>query len=155
MRVLKFSIGFGPPIGFGRFRLAWQRSGTDYVIAWFPLGGFVKMLGENPDEIDDPEVARRRPGRVAAPTKPLWQKLAIVFAGPAMNLMLPVLVFVGDARRGHAAPDRRWSAASSPDRPRRARACARATGSSRSTGEPVTWWDDLEDAVRERAGRDA
>ena len=45
VRVLKFSIGFGPPIRIGRFQLAWKRSGTEYVIAWFPLGGFVKMLG--------------------------------------------------------------------------------------------------------------
>ena len=65
VRVLKFSIGFGHPIGFGRYRLAWRRNGTDYVIAWFPLGGFVKMLGENPDEIDDPEVVDAS-GRVAA-----------------------------------------------------------------------------------------
>ena len=47
-------ILFGPPIGFGRFRMSWTRSGTEYVLAWLPLGGFVKMLGENPDEIDSP-----------------------------------------------------------------------------------------------------
>ncbi len=56
VRVLKFSLGFGPPIGFGRRRLAWRRGHTDYVVAWFPLGGFVKMLGENPDEQDDAEL---------------------------------------------------------------------------------------------------
>ena len=49
------------------------------------------MLGENPDEIDDPEV-RAHPSE-ALGAKPLWQKLAIVFAGPAMNLMLPVAIF--------------------------------------------------------------
>ena len=81
VRVLKFSIGFGPPIGFGRYRLVWRRGGTEYVIAWFPLGGFVKMLGENPDEIDDPEIAVRR--GESLPEKRTWQKLAIVFAGPA------------------------------------------------------------------------
>ncbi|MCP4039914.1 MAG: RIP metalloprotease RseP, partial [bacterium] len=46
VRVLKFSLGFGSPIGFGDMRLRWVRGGTEYVIAWFPLGGFVKMLGE-------------------------------------------------------------------------------------------------------------
>jgi regulator of sigma E protease len=54
VRVLKFSLGFGPPIGFGRFRARWVRGHTEYVFGWFPLGGFVKMLGENPDETDDP-----------------------------------------------------------------------------------------------------
>ncbi len=46
VRVLKFSIGFGPPIGFGRLRMRWERGGTEYVIGWIPLGGFVRMLGE-------------------------------------------------------------------------------------------------------------
>ena len=92
VRVLKFSIGFGNPIGFGRWRLAWRRGGTDYVIAWFPLGGFVKMLGENPDETDDPEVVSY-PGE-SLPEKSTWQKLAIVFAGPVANLILPVIVMV-------------------------------------------------------------
>ena len=54
VRVLKFSLGFGPPIGFGRFRLRWLRAGTEYVVAWLPLGGFVKMLGE-PMPGADPE----------------------------------------------------------------------------------------------------
>jgi regulator of sigma E protease len=48
VRVLKFSIGFGNPIGFGNGGCAGAADGTEYVIAWFPLGGFVKMLGENP-----------------------------------------------------------------------------------------------------------
>ena len=136
VRVLKFSIGFGTA---DRLRplaaRAGRRNGTEYVIAWFPLGGFVKMLGENPDEIDDPEV-RAAPGRIAA-REDAWQKLAIVFAGPAANLMLPVLVFVGDARgRACRAPvtvvgTRRAGLARG-----RARACARATGSSRSRASP-------------------
>ena len=46
VRVLKFSIGFGPAIGFGDFRLRWERAGTEYVVAWVPFGGFVRMLGE-------------------------------------------------------------------------------------------------------------
>jgi len=92
VRVLKFSLGFGPPVGIGRHRLTWKRGHTEYVIAWFPLGGFVKMLGENPDEIDGAE-ARAHPSETLE-AQPVWQKLAIVFAGPAMNLLLPVFVFV-------------------------------------------------------------
>ena len=93
VRVLKFSIGFGNPIGFGRFRLRWQRRGTEYVIAWLPLGGFVKMLGENPGDEESPEALASVEETLGA--KPTWQKLAIVFAGPAMNLVLPVFVFAG------------------------------------------------------------
>ena len=94
VRVLKFSLGFGPTIGIGRWKLAWTRGGTEYVIAFFPLGGFVKMLGENPDEIEgDPEV-RAHPSETLG-AKPVWQKLTIIFAGPLMNLLLPVVVFMG------------------------------------------------------------
>ena len=100
VRVLKFSLGFGSPIGIGRFRLRWERSGTEYVVAWIPLGGFVKMLGENPDELDDPELAAHPDETLGS--KPTWQKLAIVFAGPAMNLLLPVVIFMGLLAVGQA-----------------------------------------------------
>jgi regulator of sigma E protease len=91
IRVLKFSLGFGPPVGIGRFRMRWVRGHTEYVVSWIPLGGFVKMLGESiegddqPDEPIDPSESLN--------SKPLWQKLIVVFAGPVMNLLLPVLLF--------------------------------------------------------------
>ena len=100
VRVLKFSVGFGPPIGVGRFRLAWTRGGTEYVIAWLPLGGFVKLLGEHPEmegegeELAAPEVPPGDEG-AALGAQPTWKKLAIYAAGPAMNLLLPVVVLTG------------------------------------------------------------
>ena len=86
-------------------------SGTDYVIAWFPLGGFVKMLGENPDEIDDPEV-RGASGRVAAREDAPGRSSRSCSPGPAVNLILPVLVFavtlaVGMPQRGRGGRQRR------------------------------------------------
>jgi len=149
VRVLKFSIGFGPPIGFGRYRLAWTRGGTEYVVAWFPLGGFVKMLGENPEEVGDVPVDVR-PGE-SLPEKNTWQKLAIVFAGPAANLILPVLVFlitlaiglprpvsvVGDVEPGSPAAE---AGLEPGDR------------ILSVDGEATAWWEDLEDVLRSRAG---
>lgn len=95
VRVLKFSLGFGPPLGFGRFRMRWLRGGTEYVVAWFPLGGLVKMLGEmQPDgEVVEPSAIDARPDEYLG-AKSTWQKLLISFAGPAMNLLLPVLAFL-------------------------------------------------------------
>ncbi len=87
VRILKFSLGFGPPIGIGRFRLAWKRGHTEYVVAWIPLGGFVKMLGEHPDEQEDPEACAHPEETLGA--KPLWQKLAIVFAGLNLRIRTP------------------------------------------------------------------
>ena len=97
VRVLKFSIGFGAPIGFGNFRLRWERGGTEYVIGWIPLGGFVRMLGEPYPGDDDlgPPIPEDARDDEFLERKPVWQRLCVVFAGPAMNLLLPVVILMG------------------------------------------------------------
>jgi regulator of sigma E protease len=82
VKVLKFSIGFGPAI------FSFQRGETEYRVAWVPLGGYVKMAGELPYEELPPEEARR--GFLAQPP---WKRMLIVAAGPVFNLVFPVLVF--------------------------------------------------------------
>jgi len=151
VRVLKFSLGFGPTIGLGRWKLHWTRNGTEYVIAWFPLGGFVKMLGENPDDDAMDAEARAHPNETLG-SKPLWQKLAIIFAGPAMNLLLPVVVFVGTLAVGipRALPVVGTVEAGSPA------AQAGFLPGDRIVsidGLPMTWWDDVDDALRGAPGR--
>lgn len=95
VRVLTFSLGFGAPIGFGRLRLRWVSGDTEYKVGWIPLGGYVKMLGEELHEgQDEPDVPDARPDEYLN-HKPLWQKLGICFAGPVMNLLLPVVIFMG------------------------------------------------------------
>lgn len=81
VKVLRFSIGFGPRIvGF-----TWGE--TEYRLSWFPLGGYVKMAGDTPYDELSPEDASR--GFLAqAP----WKRGLIVAAGPAFNLIFPVLV---------------------------------------------------------------
>jgi regulator of sigma E protease len=84
VKVVKFSIGFGPPI-FG-----FKRGETEYQVAWVPLGGFVKMHGDYPgeqDDLDDPDRAR---GLYAAPW---WKRAIIMSAGPAANLIFPVFAY--------------------------------------------------------------
>ena len=150
VRVLKFSIGFGPPIGFGRFRMSWTRGGTDYVIAWLPLGGFVKMLGENPDEVDSSE-AVADPGH-ALGAKPTWQKLSVVLAGPAMNLALPVLIFAATLAVGI---DRREAVVGNvePGSPAAEAGLLPEDRVISIEGEPIAWWDELEKQVRTRPGQ--
>jgi len=84
VKVHKFSLGFGPKV------FAFRRGETEYCVSAIPLGGFVRMLGEDPSEIVGPEDRGR-----AFPDKPLWKRFIIVFAGPAMNLLFPlVLLFI-------------------------------------------------------------
>ncbi len=150
VRVLKFSIGFGPPIGIGRFRMSWTRNGTEYVVAWLPLGGFVKMLGENPDEAESPEVEADPSQALRA--KPTWKKLSVVFAGPAMNLALPVFVFAGTLALG---VDRREAVVGNvePGSPAAEAGLLPGDRVLSIEGEPIAWWDELEKQVRSRPGQ--
>jgi len=84
VKVLRFSIGFGAPL------FSFQRGETEYRIAWIPLGGYVKMAGADPTE----EVAPEDRGRGLL-EQPPGRRLLISFAGPVMNLLLPVVLFVG------------------------------------------------------------
>jgi len=145
VRVLKFSLGFGPPVGIGRFRMRWTRGHTEYVVAWIPLGGFVKMLGEIPDEIEGAE-ARENPTETLD-GKPVWQKLSVVFAGPAMNLLLPVVVFTATLAVGmpRALPTIGMVEGDSPAARAGLQVGDRITAIG---GEPVAWWGDLGSAIR-------
>ncbi len=80
--VLKFSLGFGPKI------IGKKVGETEYLISALPLGGYVKMLGEGPDEeITEEDQAK------SFSNKPPLTKMAIVFAGPAFNILFTVLVY--------------------------------------------------------------
>jgi len=80
--VQRFSLGFGPRL------LAWTRGETEYAISAVPLGGYVKMLGEDPEEeVPASEMLR------AFSYQALWKRLAIVIAVPAMNLITAFVAF--------------------------------------------------------------
>ncbi|MEO7056352.1 MAG: RIP metalloprotease RseP [Caldimonas sp.] len=83
VRVLRFSIGFG--------RVLWRRQpkpdGTEFVVCALPLGGYVRMLDEREGVVGAADIGR------AFNRKPLWQRAAIVAAGPAANLLLAVVLY--------------------------------------------------------------
>ena len=83
VRVLKFSLGFGPKI-FSK-----TVGETEYQLSALPLGGYVKMFGENPDE--QQEAAGDREASFAHKT--VLQRFLIVLAGPLFNLLFAVLLF--------------------------------------------------------------
>ena len=84
VKVLKFSLGFGP-------RVVGKKIGeTEYIISAFPLGGYVKMLGEENDEEIIPEEAHRSFSK-----QPVVKRIAIAAAGPIFNFLLALILFTG------------------------------------------------------------
>ncbi len=85
VKVLRFSVGFG--------RVLWRRQSgpdaTEFVVCALPLGGYVRMLDEREGEVAPAELHR------AFNRKTLWQRAAIVVAGPLANLALAVLLYAG------------------------------------------------------------
>jgi len=83
VKVLKFSLGFGPKIIGTKF------GESEYLLSAVPLGGYVKMLGEEPgEELDESEKSR------AYNYQPVWKRFSIVFSGPLFNLLFAAFVFV-------------------------------------------------------------
>jgi regulator of sigma E protease len=88
VRVDVFSIGFGPRL-FG-----WKRGATDYRVSAIPLGGYVRMAGQDLSEVDSTNQAPTGASDELM-SKARWQRAFIAFAGPAVNLIFPVLLLVG------------------------------------------------------------
>jgi regulator of sigma E protease len=81
--VLKVSIGFGPKL------ISWRRGATEYAVSAIPLGGYVRLLGEDAgDPVPTPLRAR------AFHLRPAWQRLVVILAGPTANLICPIFIFV-------------------------------------------------------------
>ncbi len=95
VRIEKFSVGFGKPI------IKWhgKRDNTEYSLSWIPLGGYVKMYGENPNELHNADVSSTidvsvdEDNMVAGSFSalPPFKRLLIAFAGPAVNLVFAIL----------------------------------------------------------------
>jgi len=82
VKVLRFSVGFGRPI----FRIL-GKDGTEYVFAWLPLGGYVRMLDSRNDEMGTKDLS------AAFDQKSPWIRIAIVAAGPLVNLLFAALLY--------------------------------------------------------------
>jgi regulator of sigma E protease len=81
MRVERFSLFFGPMLA------SFRRGETEYGIAPIPLGGYVKITGMNPNEEIPPEVQPR-----AYYNQPVWKRIVVILAGPAMNLLIAFVI---------------------------------------------------------------
>jgi regulator of sigma E protease len=86
-----FSLGFGPRL-FG-----WRRNGSDYRVSLLPLGGYVKMLGEHPNE-----ELRGSPREFLSRTK--WERFFVLVMGATLNIILAVVIMAGVYMHGIPAP---------------------------------------------------
>jgi regulator of sigma E protease len=93
VKVLKFSLGFGPKL-FGR-----QVGDTEYLLSAIPLGGYVKLFGEDETEAITPDDRRR-----SFFHQRLWGKVLIVAAGPGFNFILAYLIFAAWLSTGYTLP---------------------------------------------------
>ncbi|MBL1142349.1 MAG: RIP metalloprotease RseP [Proteobacteria bacterium] len=83
VKILRFSIGFGRAI----YKRTFGKDNTEFVIAALPLGGYVKMLDEREGEVKEAELPR------SFNYKPLWQRFAIVSAGPIFNFIFAIFAY--------------------------------------------------------------
>jgi regulator of sigma E protease len=143
--VERFSIGFGPVL------LRWRGKETEYCLSVIPMGGYVKMMGEE-NPLEGGGALTYDPAKAFA-LKPLWARFLIVFAGPGMNFVLAAVIFmivlatvgrpVWPSIVGRVAPD-------SP-----AVTAGLQTGDIIVSvdGRKVAHWEDLDRAVASSAGR--
>jgi regulator of sigma E protease len=143
--VERFSIGFGPVL------LRWRGKETEYCLSAIPMGGYVKMLGEENPLESGPDLPYD-PGKAFA-LKPLWARFLIVFAGPGMNFVLAAVIFalvlatvgrpVWPAVVGHVTSDSPGSDA------------GLRTGDviTAVQGKKIAYWEDLEKTLAATDGR--
>jgi len=82
VRVLVFSLGFGKTL------LHWKRGDTDYRISALPFGGYVKMAGDDPSQVREGDNGEFL-------SQPRWRRFLIVVMGPAMNVILAIVLLTG------------------------------------------------------------
>ncbi|WP_129126369.1 RIP metalloprotease RseP [Geomonas oryzae] len=138
--VEKFSLGFGPKI-FGK-----QVGETEYLISAFPLGGYVKMVGEG-EEVELSEEDKKR----SFADKPVLQRIVIVAAGPVFNLLFAYLIFIVLFMVGVPSLTTKVGEVMQ-DKPA-ARAGIKTGDAIRSVnGKPVTRWDEFAKVIAEGKG---
>jgi regulator of sigma E protease len=141
VKVLKFSLGFGP-------KLIGKKIGeTEYQIAVFPLGGFVKPLGEDPNEELKEE---ERPRSFWA--QPIWKRALIIGAGPFFNFLLAAVLFSSINLFGIPYYPAKIGEVS-PGLPAEQAGLKKEDVVLSIDGEAVTKWDDLSKIIRNSKGK--
>jgi regulator of sigma E protease len=145
VRVLKFSLGFGPRL------VGFTRGDTEYCISIIPLGGYVKMAGEN---VDDPRSGQ--PDEFLSKTK--WERFQVLIMGPLMNIALAIVLLAVVLMNGADVP-KYLDEAPVVGKIEKASPAERAgfeQGDRLLTvaGDAVQTWEDVDVAIGSRANRE-
>src|SRR6516164_7123080 len=145
VRVLTFSLGFGPKL------INVKRGDTEYCISAIPLGGYVKMAGENPED-------QRTGASDEFLSKGKWQRFQVLVMGPVMNLLLALVVMAVVLFQGAQVPAYEQQAVvigSFADKSVGAQAGLKL-GDRIATvdGKPVDNWDEFGTVIITKAKRD-
>ncbi len=141
VRVETFSLGFGRKI------FSFKRGPTTYKIAIIPLGGYVKMYGDDPSA-EIPEAERR----YAFLKKPLLPRTAIVLAGPLMNLIFAVLLFMAVGMIGQEVPGTQLGDIA-PQTMAYAAGFRSGDQIKNINGSPVFKWQDVKNDIESHPGK--
>jgi regulator of sigma E protease len=131
VKVERFSFGFGPVL----WRHQRTPDSTEFVLSAFPLGGYVRMLGHGPEHVPPSQ------HKAAFRYKPLWQRTAIVAAGPVANLTLAVLLYAASSWIGVDEPEARLG--TPPEASLAQQAGLRAGDWVQSTSPDGMQWNDV------------
>ena len=140
--VLTFSVGFGPKLWVKK------KGETEYALSAFPLGGYVKMVGEDPEE----EVKAVDLERSFA-HKSLLKRTAIVAAGPGFNLLLAVFLLMVVFLFYGVPVLSNLVGAVEPDSPAAQAGIQKGDRIVAVDGQAVTAWDDLSSAIKHSGGQ--
>ena len=140
VKVLKFSLGFGPRV-IGR---KWGE--TEYLVSLFPLGGYVKLLGESETEEINAEEQKR-----SFSVQSVWRRMAIVFAGPFFNFLLAVIIFWFVYMYGVPVMTTKIGD-TQPGAPAAIAGIKKGDVITRINDDRVEKWDDLKDSVEKSHG---
>ncbi len=140
VRVLKFSLGFGPKL------IGKKYGDTEYLVSAVPLGGYVKMLGEEPgNELKEED----KP--FAYNYQPVWKRFLIVFSGPVFNLFFAAAIFFVVFLSGVPVP-KPYVGKVMDNSPAAAGGLITGDRVIAINGKTVSGWDDIDVPVNESRG---
>jgi regulator of sigma E protease len=142
--VERFSIGFGPVL------MRWRGKETEYCLSAIPMGGYVKMMGEE-NPLEGGAALPYDPSKAFA-LKPLWVRFLIVFAGPGMNFVLAAVIFIlvlGTMGRPVWPP----VVGRVADGPAAVGGIRTGDAIESINARPVTYWEDVERAISNSGGK--